>query len=90
MPVFTYEGFDTTGAQEIGTIDASTERLAFDILKSRGVSVVELTEGVSNSSARKPWYLRDIGFGSTKLGYQDQAQTAELLAVLFEARLSSK
>ena len=89
MPVFTYQGIDTLGADETGSIEASNEKFAFDTLQSRGITVFELSQGGMLSVSRLPWYRRDIKFRSGQLAYGDQAITANLLATLFSAGLSA-
>ncbi|WP_282092529.1 type II secretion system F family protein [Epibacterium ulvae] len=87
MPVYSYKGCNRTGADESGTIEASNEKLAFDTLQSRGVVVFDLSIGTEALTPSLPWYRRDIAFGRRELSYVDQANTAELLATLFEAKL---
>ncbi len=40
MPTFSYIGCDAAGANESGTIDAATEKLAYDMLSARGIIVL--------------------------------------------------
>ena len=90
MPVFTYQGIDATGTNEYGSIEASSEKLAFDTLQSRGITVFELSQGGEVlPESDLPWYRRDIKFRSGQLAYEDQAITANLLAILFSAGLSA-
>ncbi len=89
MPVYSYQGCDSTGASENGTIEASSEKLAFDTLQSRGITVFDLSTGTGSTGAELPWYRRDISFWGNELSYEDQAATADLLATLFGAGLSA-
>ncbi|WP_424831384.1 type II secretion system F family protein [Ruegeria sp.] len=87
MPLYSYRGYDKTGSSEEGTIDASSEQLAFEILKSRGVTVFHLAAGIAWPNEEIPWYRRDIRLSGAELSYQDQAIVAGLLATLFRAGL---
>ena len=88
MPQFFYKGFDSTGAEESGTIEAAHEQLAYDMLIGRGVVVTELGRSAALSSEQKPWYLRDISLSSGR-DLRVEAEAAELLATLFEAGLTA-
>ena len=89
MPGFTYQGVDISGSNEIGSIEAKSEKVAFDILQSRGITVFELSESNIFPGSHLPWYRRDIKFRSRQLAYEDQATTADLLATLFSAGIST-
>ena len=89
MPVYSYQGCDSTGVSENGTIEASSEKLAFDTLQSRGITVFDLSTGTGSTASELPWYRRDISFWGSELPYEDQAATADLLATLFGAGLSA-
>lgn len=89
MPQYVYQGIDITGGSEAGTIEASTEGLAFDTLQARGITVFDLTLDGTATAIQVPWYRRDISFRSNKMSFEGQAGVAELLATLFGARLSA-
>lgn len=89
MPIFTYQGCDNFGASESGTIEASSEKLAFDTLQSRGITVFELSSGAGSLGSSLPWYKRDITFRGHELSFEDQSITANLLSTLFGAGLSA-
>lgn len=89
MPVYSYHGCDSTGASERGTISASSEKLAFETLQSRGITVFELSIGAESTVSKIPWYRQEISFWGNELPYEDQAATADLLATLFGAGLSA-
>jgi len=88
MPVFAYEGYDGSGAFDVGKIEARTEKLAYQILQSRGITVFSLTSGDVPVAGDLPWYRRDIRLGRRGLPLRDQAIVADLLSALFEAGLS--
>ncbi|WP_170565682.1 type II secretion system F family protein [Ruegeria atlantica] len=87
MPEFSYQGYDATGTNDTGTINAATEKVAFETLRARGLTVVNLGIGPIHSNVSIPWYKRDIQLWRTHLPYQDQAIVADLLGTLFQARL---
>jgi len=87
MPVYSYKGYDDSGASETGTIDAGNEKLAFDTLRSRGITVCDLTKGIVHAGADVPWFKRDIQIWSSELSFQEQAVVADFLATLFQAGL---
>jgi len=89
MPIYSYQGCDDAGVNESGTIEATSEKLAFDTLQSRGITVFELSVGSRSTDNELPWYRRDISFWGRELPYDDQAATADLLATLFGAGLSA-
>jgi len=89
MPVYSYQGYDSTGTRESGTVEASNEKLAFDTLQSRGITVFDISIGTGPAGSELPWYRRDISFRGGELPYDDQAATADLLATLFGAGLSA-
>jgi len=89
MPVFTYQGIDSSGSDETGTIEASNEKLAFATLQSRGITAFELSRGDLPLGSQLPWYRRDIKLRGGHLPYELQAVTANLLATLFSAGLSA-
>ena len=88
MPIYFYQGCDSTGASENGTIEANSEKLAFDTLLSRGIIVFDLSIGSDSTETKLPWYRQDITFWGSELPYEDQAAVADLLATLFGAGLS--
>jgi len=87
MPQYFYEGYDRSGKSETGSIDSGSEKLAFETLQSRGVTVIDLAPGKGRIFSDVPWYKRDIRFSDRELSDQDQAIVADLLAVLFQAKL---
>lgn len=89
MPVFSYQGCDSTGSIETGTIEVNNEKLAFEILQSRGITVFEISLGEKSLIPALPWYKRDIKFRHANLSFQEQATTANLFATLFDAGLSA-
>lgn len=89
MPVFSYHSFNADGVKEHGTIEASTEKRAFDTLQSRGLTVYQLDVGQTTLQSDVAWYRRDIQIGTKGLSYDEQAKAADLLATLFEAQLSA-
>ena len=88
MPVFSYEGYDGSGAFDVGKIEARTEKLAYQILQSRGITVFSLTRGDAQTASDMPWYRRDIRLWRHGLPLSDQAIVADLLSALFGAGLS--
>ncbi|MDA7425614.1 type II secretion system F family protein [Thalassococcus lentus] len=89
MPEFFYKGIDQAGRNENGSLEASSEKLAFDTLSSRGITVFELSERSLETETKTSWLLRDIQFGSARLPPGEQANVAELLASLFRAKLAA-
>lgn len=90
MPIFKYEGYGEDGQIENGTLNAASERLAFDILQSRGLTVFALANDDGEAGQDVPWYKRDIRFSDGLLPTDVQASTAELLATLFSSGLSER
>ena len=90
MPIFKYEGYGEDGHAENGTVSAASEKLAFEILQSRGVTLFSLALDDGGSAADLPWYKRDIQFSDGLLPTDVQASTAELLATLFSSGLSER
>ena len=88
MPVYSYKGYDQSGKSEAGTIDASNENLAFEMLLSQGITVIDLASGNTLPTSDVAWYKRDIQLWGAELPYQEQAIIADLLATLFQAGLS--
>ncbi|WP_171181828.1 type II secretion system F family protein [Ruegeria sp. HKCCD8929] len=65
---------------------AASEVQALNIIEATGTTIYELRpEGTGSSS--KPWYTRDISFSSGKFLLNHQASAAELMAVVFQARI---
>ncbi|KIC34976.1 type II secretion system F family protein [Leisingera sp. ANG-M7] len=89
MGSYQYSGYDASGREEAGAIDAATESLAFEHLQSRGITVFALEPSSAEYiPTAVPWYRRDIRFRSSQLSAEDQAATADLLASLFSAGLA--
>ena len=88
MPVFAYEGYDGSGAFDVGKIEARTEKLAYQILQSRGITVFSLTSGDAPAPGELPWFRRDIRLSRRGLPLRDQAIVADLLSALFGTGLS--
>lgn len=89
MPVFSYQGYSNSGLAEEGTIDAANEKIAFETLASRGITVFELQQGSSKIASSIPWYRRDIKLFGDRLELREQANTAQLMATLVSAELTS-
>lgn len=89
MPTFSYHGCDNDGAETSGTLEAQSEQVALETLQARGITAFSLNEGQKNLGPRDPWYRREITFGRKSLALSTQANSAELMATLFAAGLSS-
>lgn len=89
MALYTYQGYNPSGEVEDGTIEATGERIAYETLQSRDITVIELTQGRKSSAHVLPWYRRDISLRGNELPFDDQANTASLLATLFSAGISA-
>lgn len=87
MPKFIYQGVDDSGQIDSGTLNAGSERLAFDTLQSRGITVFELAPEAERSRAVTPWYRRQLG-SQKELPLDQQAAIADLLSSLFASHLS--
>jgi general secretion pathway protein F len=78
MPLFRYEGFDSSGGRVNGTIDSATVELAMRELRERGV----LPSAVSLAESGGDWRSA-LGFVSTKVGLAElEFLTAELSLLL--------
>lgn len=89
MPTFSYLGYSEEGLSEEGTIDAANEKMAFETLASRGVTVFELQQGAVTAASQIPWYRRDIKLFGEKLDPREQANTAQLMSTLASAELTA-
>ena len=78
MPLFRYEGFDSSGGRVNGTIDSATVELALRELRERGV----LPSAVSLAASGGDWRSA-LGLVSTKVGLAElEFLTAELSLLL--------
>lgn len=84
MPRFRYTAYSTDGVREEGTLEAASERQAWDKLTSLKLTVVELILdlGIARSAKRRWFSRRGVALVA-------QAELAEQLSVLFGARLSA-
>ncbi|UWP96193.1 type II secretion system F family protein [Aliiroseovarius crassostreae] len=87
MTHYFFQGFDKEGNIETGSLEAKNEAQAFEALRSRGIIAFDISLGTASMDQRLPWYHRDIQFSTAKVSLNAQAETAELLAVLFDAQL---
>ena len=61
MPVFEYNAISTTGKKLKGNVDAENIRIARQKLKSQGIYVTDIKEGLENNVSKKG----EINFGKT-------------------------
>jgi general secretion pathway protein F len=88
MAVYSYEGFGSGGTKETGRIDAATDTIAYEILASRGITAFSLTTDLKLNNQR-PWYNREITFGSGLLPLKEQASVVRFMAVLYRSNLTT-
>lgn len=90
MPEFFYRGVNNTdGGEEVGSIEADNDQVAFEILMSRGVIVFELGKSTQTTARDVPWYRRELRLTGSLLPLSEQAVVAELLASLFAASIDA-
>ncbi len=84
MPRFRYTAYSAEGVREDGTLEAASESQAWEKLTALNLTVVELLKDSGSSQARpQGWRIgRSIPIAA-------QADLAEQLAVLFQARLTA-
>lgn len=83
MSRFRYVAYTTDGIREVGSLDAATEAQAWDKLTGLRLTVVELLSERGSAERPQRW---EVG---RRISLSVQAELAEQLAVLFEARLSA-
>jgi general secretion pathway protein F len=84
MPRFRYTAYSAEGVREDGTLDAASESQAWEKLTALNLTVVELLKDFGTSQVR-PQGLRLV----RGIPIAAQADLAEQLAVLFQARLTA-
>lgn len=87
MPRFSYRGFDASGQPEDGSVEAASEKLAFEILRARGLTIADLS--VTGAAAASPLGRTSAArlVKSSSIAAAEEAKLASLLSVLFRARL---
>lgn len=86
MPRFVYEGISAAGRRERGEVDGPDEAAAYGVASGLGITVLSVVPAHEAGRA-VPWYLRQIGGSSQALRSSSEAALADMLAVLFRARL---
>lgn len=83
MPVFEYNGISTTGKKLKGNIDAENIRTARQKLKSQGIYVTDIQEGLESNVSKKG----DINFLKNKVSLKDLSIITSQLTTLIVAGL---
>lgn len=87
MQTYTYKGSTENDQIEVGEVNAASETEALQQLSAVGLTVFELQK--SEARAAKPWYLRDVSFGSGVYSLSGTASLCEVMATLFDAHLTA-
>ena len=83
MPVFEYNAISTTGKKLKGNVDAENIRIARQKLKSQGIYVTDIKEGLENNVSKKG----EINFGKNKISLKDLSIITSQLTTLIIAGL---
>lgn len=83
MPVFEYNAISTTGKKLKGNVDAENIRIARQKLKSQGIYVTDIKEGLENNVSKKG----EINFGKDKISLKDLSIITSQLTTLIIAGL---
>ena len=83
MPVFEYNAISTTGKKLKGNVDAENIRIARQKLKSQGIYVTDIKEGLENNVSKKG----EINFLRNKVSLKDLSIITSQLTTLIVAGL---
>ena len=83
MPVFEYNAISTTGKKLKGNVDAENIRIARQKLKSQGIYVTDIREGLENNISKKG----EINFLKNKVSLKDLSIITSQLTTLIVAGL---
>ncbi len=83
MPVYEYNAISTTGKKLKGNVDAENIRIARQKLKSQGIYVTDIKEGLENNVSKKG----EINFGKNKISLKDLSIITSQLTTLIIAGL---
>jgi general secretion pathway protein F len=87
MPRYVFNGIAANGRRETGELEGPDEGAIYAILSGLGVTATDLRP-VGDDGTATPWYAREIALGGQGTRAAAEAELAELLAILFRARMS--